>query len=333
MSLTSEVQSRWDSLTKPPGSLGKLEALVKRYALIRGEARPQLARKAMYIFCADHGVVQAGVSAFPQEVTRQMVRNFLNGGAAINVLCRRFGIDPVIVDAGVRGPTPDGVIDRKIAAGTQDFSERPAMTREQAQQSLEAGRELAAEAAGRFDIAGAGEMGIGNTTAASALLSAFTGLDPVDSVGSGTGVGSAGLTRKAEAVRRALTLHHPDPADGIGVLAAIGGFEIGAIAGFVLGAAERRLPVVLDGFISSSAALIVKAIEPAAIDSVIFSHRSAEQAHSRMLAYLNADAYYSLDMRLGEGTGSALTINLLESALALYDGMATFEEAGVSGRE
>jgi len=256
--------------------------------------------------------------------------NFLAGGAAISVLCRRFGIEPVVVDAGVIGEPPPGVLNRKVAGGTKNFRAGPAMTRAEAERAIEAGRALAGEAAEQFDIAGAGEMGIGNSTAAAALLCAFTGLTPEEAVGRGAGIDAAGLARKTLALRRALTLHQPDPADAIGVLAAVGGFEIAMITGFVLEAAVRKLPVVLDGFIATSAALAVKAIEPAALATVFYSHRSAERGHARMLGYLDAEVYYSLDLRLGEGTGAALTINLLETALTLYREMATFTEAHIS---
>jgi len=330
LTLQRKIEDRWNSLTKPPGSLGRLEQMVTHYGRIRDEAMPSLKRKGMYIFCGDHGVTAEGVSSYPREVTGQMMRNFLAGGAAISVLCRRFAIEPVVVDAGVIGEAPAGVVDRKVAAGTRNFCTGPAMTRAEVERAIEAGRELAGEAATRFDIAGAGEMGIGNSTAAAALLCAFTGLTPDDAVGCGAGVDAAGLARKTAAVRRALTLHQPDPEDGIGVLASVGGFEIAMIAGFVLEAAVQKLPVVLDGFIATSAALAVKAIEPAALATVFYSHRSAERGHARMLGYLDAEVYYSLDLRLGEGTGAALTINLLKTALTLYHEMATFDEAGVS---
>ena len=330
MKLQRQIEDRWNSLTKPPGSLGRLEQMVARYGWIRGDAMPSIRRKGMYIFCGDHGVTAEGVSAYPQEVTRQMMSNFLAGGAAISVLCRRFGIEPVVVDAGVIGEPPPGVLNRKVAGGTKNFRAGPAMTRAEAERAIEAGRALAGEAAEQFDIAGAGEMGIGNSTAAAALLCAFTGLTPEEAVGRGAGIDAAGLARKTLALRRALTLHQPDPADAIGVLAAVGGFEIAMITGFVLEAAVRKLPVVLDGFIATSAALAVKAIEPAALATVFYSHRSAERGHARMLGYLDAEVYYSLDLRLGEGTGAALTINLLETALTLYREMATFTEAHIS---
>jgi nicotinate-nucleotide--dimethylbenzimidazole phosphoribosyltransferase len=311
--LEGRIRRRLDSLTKPPGSLGRLEELVVQAGLIQGTDMPVVGRKTMLLFCADHGVVAEGVSPFPQEVTAQMVANFRAGGAAITVLCRQYGIDPVIVDMGVGRPT-------------RNFTREPAMSREEAQRAVDTGRAHAADG----DLLGAGEMGIGNSTAAAALLCAFTGLDPREAAGRGTGLDDAGVERKAGVIARALALHRPDPRDGLGVLAALGGFEIAAIAGLILGAAERRRVVVLDGFISCAAALVVRAIDPAALDGVIYSHRSAERGHRRMLEALNARPLLDLDMRLGEGSGAAIGIGLVESALRLYREMATFTSAGVS---
>jgi nicotinate-nucleotide--dimethylbenzimidazole phosphoribosyltransferase len=327
------ASERWLSLTKPAGSLGRLEEMVERLAAIRGTAMPEIKQKAIFVFCADHGVAARGVSAYPPEVTAQMVGNFLRGGAAISVLCRRLGIDREVVDIGVRGPIQAGVLDRRIAEGTRDFTVEPAMSMDEAARAVDAGRRIAAGAATRYDIIGLGEMGIGNTTAASALLAAFAGLDPAEVCGAGTGVDDAGMRRKVEAVRAALALHRPDAADGMGTLAAVGGFEIAAMAGAILGAAEARLPVVLDGFISCSAALVARAIEPNSLNAVLYAHRSAERGHRAMLDALGAEPYLDLGMRLGEGTGAALFIGVLESALALYREMATFAEASVSGRD
>jgi nicotinate-nucleotide--dimethylbenzimidazole phosphoribosyltransferase len=270
----------------------------------------------MLLFCADHGVVEEGVSPFPQEVTRQMVANFRAGGAAITVLCRQYGIEPVIVDMGVGKPT-------------RNFTREPAMARVQVQRAIETGMTHASDG----DVLGAGEMGIGNSTAAAALLCAFTGIDAREAAGRGTGLDDAGVARKADVITRALALHRPDPKDALGVLAAIGGFEIAAIAGLIIGAAQKRRVVVLDGFISCSAALVVRAMEPGALDGVVYSHRSAERGHRRMLEILCARPLLDLDMRLGEGTGAAIGISLVESAVRLYREMATFESAGVTGAE
>jgi nicotinate-nucleotide--dimethylbenzimidazole phosphoribosyltransferase len=315
MNLESRIRARLDSLTKPPGSLGRLEALVLQLGLIQGTDMPEVGRKAMLVFCADHGIVEEGVSPYPSEVTRQMVANFHAGGAAITVLCRHYGIEPIVVDMGVGQPT-------------RNFAREPAMTREQEQRAIDTGAAHADDA----DILGAGEMGIGNTTAAAALLSVFSGLDPAETAGRGTGLDDAGVAHKAEVIRRALALHRPDPKDPVGVLAAVGGFEIAAIAGLILGAVERRRVVILDGFISCSAALVAREIAPSALDNVIFSHRSAENGHRKMLEFLGARPLFDLDMRLGEGTGAALGINLLEAAVKMYREMATFESAGVSNR-
>jgi nicotinate-nucleotide--dimethylbenzimidazole phosphoribosyltransferase len=314
MELEGRIRTRLDSLTKPQGSLGRLEELALQVGLIQGSDRPSVGRKAMLLFCADHGVVEEGVSPYPQEVTGQMVDNFRAGGAAITVLCRQYGIEPVIVDMGVGRPT-------------RNFAREPAMSRSEAEQAIEAGRKHADDG----DLLGAGEMGIGNSTAAAALLCAFTGIDPREASGRGTGLDDAGVARKAEVIARALALHRPEHMDAIGILAALGGFEIAAIAGLIIGAAERRRVVVLDGFISCSAALVARALEPASLDCVVYSHRSAERGHRRMLEALSARPLLDLDMRLGEGTGAAIGISLVEAAVRLYREMATFESAGVSG--
>ena len=323
MELEARIRRRLDSLTKPVGSLGQLENVVLQVGLIQGTDMPVIGRKAMLLFCADHGVVEEGVSPYPQEVTGQMVANFRAGGAAITVLCRQYGIEPVIVDMGVGRPT-------------RNFTREPAMSRADAQRAFETGFAHAEDG----DLLGAGEMGIGNSTAAAALLCAFTGMDPREAAGRGTGLDDAGVAKKADVVARALALHRPDPKDAIGVLAALGGFEIAAIAGLIIGAAQKRgaaqqrRVVVLDGFISCSAALVVRAMEPAALDGVIYSHRSGERGHRRMLealgAFGKARPLLDLDMRLGEGTGAAIGISLVESAVRLYREMATFESAGVS---
>jgi len=311
--LEARIRLRLDSLTKPRGSLGRLEDLAVKVGLIQGTDEPRVGRKAMLLFCADHGVVEEGVSLFPHEVTRQMVENFRDGGAAITVLCRQYGIEPVIVDMGVGHPT-------------RNFAREPAMSRAEAERAMEEGR---AHAAGG-DVLGAGEMGIGNSTAAAALWCAFTGADPRDAAGRGTGLDDAGVAHKADVIARALTLHRPQHMDAIGTLAALGGFEIAAIAGLIIGAAERRRVVVLDGFISCSAALVARAIEPASLDYVVYSHRSAERGHRKMLEALGAQPLLDLDMRLGEGSGAAIGISLVEAAVRLYTEMATFASAGVS---
>jgi len=309
--LETRIRARLDSLTKPPGSLGRLEDLALQLGLIQSTDMPRIGRKAMIVFCADHGVVEEGVSLYPSEVTRQMVENFRSGGAAINILCRHAGIEPVIVDMGVGRPT-------------RNFTREPAMTLAEAERALDIGFAHA----DRAEILGAGEMGIGNTTSAAAIFSAFSGLDPSETAGRGTGLDDAGVARKIEVVRRALALHRlKDPME---ILAALGGFEIAAITGLILGAASRRRLVMLDGFITCAAAIVARAIAPASLDYVAFSHRSAEKAHQKMLEFLDARPLLNLEMRLGEGTGAALGIGLLEAAVNLYREMATFDSAGVS---
>ncbi len=330
--LENRVWHRWNSLTKPPGSLGRLESLVVEYALMQGTERPRIDRKALILFCADHGVTAEGISAFPREVTAQMVKNFLTGGAAISVLCRRLGIEPLVVDAGVDGPLQPGALDYKCGQGTGNFAKEPALNLAQAEQALRNGIALAGDVCQRADIAAVGEMGIGNTTSASALLSALTGCPPNDAAGAGTGLDSVRISHKAEVIAGALRLHGAAVAskDPMAILCAFGGFEIATMAGFLLGAASHRLPVMVDGFICCAAVLVARSFNPSVMNYLIFSHRSAEAAHDRMLADLQRKPLLDLEMRLGEGTGAVLAISLLESAVALYSQMATFEQVGVS---
>ncbi|MDX2149128.1 MAG: nicotinate-nucleotide--dimethylbenzimidazole phosphoribosyltransferase [Bryobacteraceae bacterium] len=328
--LAEQMEAHWDSLTKPPGSLGKLERLVVHLGLIQATPTPATARKGLFVFCGDHGVTAEGVSPYPSEVTRQMVRNFVTGGAAISVLCRQFGIQTMIVDAGIKGEAGEGVVDLKVAPGTRNMVVEPAMTRDQALHALDLGVELALAAKDRFDIAGIGEMGIGNTTAAAAMLSAFSGRPPDDTVGAGTSTDPAHLLKKRTIVQQAL-LRHKTATDPVSILAALGGFEIAEMAGFLIGAAAARLPVVVDGFIASSAALVSRALSRDSLDAALFSHRSAERGHALMLDFLGVSPLLDLDLRLGEGTGAALAINLAETAVRLYSEMATFDRAGVSG--
>ena len=322
------LQKHLDNLTKPPGSLGRLEELARSYGLMRGSTVPTLQSRAIFTFAADHGVSRAGVSAYPREVTAQMVFNFLRGGAAINVLCRHYGILNIVVDVGVDYDFPElaGLVSKKVGHGTENFHETPAMTEAQAIRSIEAGMDLAKG----YDIVGTGEMGIGNTTSSSAILAAFTGLPAEEVVGRGTGVDDEGLRHKAKVIREALIRHKPDPASALDVLAKVGGFEIGAIAGLILGAASRRIPVVVDGFISSAGALIATRLEPASRDYLFFSHLSRERAHRRMLEVLDAHPILDLDMCLGEGTGAAIAMDIICAAIRIYNQMATFDSASVS---
>lgn len=329
--------ARLDALTKPPGSLGRLEEIVARYAAIRGDAGARMGRGAILLFAGDHGVAAAGVSAYPAAVTVEMLRNIGAGGAAISVLARRFAYTLTVTDMGVATDTSatpfPGVHYRRVAAGTRNFLRSPAMTLEDAVRAVEIGIETAGAAAiADATLIGIGEMGIANSTSAAALLSATTGIAPARLVGRGTGIDDAGLRRKLAAVESALHLHRGKLGGGIELLAALGGFEIAAMVGACLGAAAARVPVVIDGFIATAAAAVAQRIAPVVRDSMFFSHQSAEGGHALALAALGARPMLDLGMRLGEGTGAALAMNLVESAVALFQRMATFASAGVSGK-
>jgi len=333
---TARAQERLDSLTKPPGSLGKLEELAARYVAIREEFFPRLEIKRVVVFAGDHGVVAEGVSAFPQEVTFQMVANFVRGGAAINILARQAGARVEVVDIGVNHDFEPGLnlIARKVAYGTRNLAQEPAMSREEALRAVWVGVERAQEAVeDGVDVLAAGDMGIGNTTPAAALAAVFTGR-PVGAVtGRGTGIDSSRLTHKVAVINRALALNRPTADDPIGALAAVGGLEIAGIAGLTLGAAAARRPLVLDGFIATAGALVAARLAPAAVDYLIAAHRSVEPGHQIMLDHLGLKPLVNLNMRLGEGTGAALGMNLLEAGWRVYREMATFEEAGVANKD
>ena len=330
-----EAQRWLDRLTKPPGSLGRMEELARRLAEISGRCPPSVRHAVIFTLAGDHGVVEAGVSAYPQIVTAQMVENFLRGGAAVNVLARHVGARVVVADLGVASPLPDHGLLRShpIGAGTADMTRGPAMTREQAVAAIEAGIALVeGERALGLDLAATGEMGIGNTTAASAVTAAFTGAPAAAVVGPGTGVDEEGRKRKIAAVARALEVNRPDPADGLDVLAKVGGFEIAGLVGVVLAAAAHRVPVVVDGFPAGAAALAAVRIKPEAREYLLASHRSSEPGHRHVLEALGLEPYLDLGMRLGEGTGAALCIGLAQAAVRLLTEMATFKSAGVSDR-
>jgi len=329
------AQRRLDSLTKPPGSLGVLEDVVRRVAGITGREMPEYERRIIFTLAADHGVTAEGVSAFPSEVTAQMVANFLNGGAAINVLGRHAGAKIVVVDVGIACEIPahPDLVVKKVGMGTANMAAGPAMSREQAVRAVEAGIEVVAErTAEGLDLAGTGDMGIGNTTSSAAIVAAFTSLPVEEIAGRGTGLDDAGLERKIEVVRRALKVNRPDPLDALDVLMKVGGFEIGAIAGVILGCAARRVPVVIDGFISGAGALIAAGLSPRVKDFMLASHRSAERGHGVILERLGLRPLFDLDLRLGEGTGAALAISVIVAALKIQREMATFESAGVSSK-
>lgn len=330
------ARARQDRLTKPQGSLGRLEALSIQIAGITGQAQPRLHHKVIVTMAGDHGVVAEGVAVFPQEVTPQMVHNFLRGGAGINVLARHVGARIVVVDMGVAAPLEahTGLIIKKIAPGTGNIARGPAMDRDQARRCLEAGAEVVeAELERGLDILGTGEMGIGNTTPSSAIVAAFTGHSPAEVVGRGAGVDEAGLSRKIAAVQRALAVNRPDPQDALDVLTKVGGFEIGGLAGAILAAAAHRRPVVVDGFISTAAAMIAVGLAPEVRPYLIAAHRSQERGHQTMLAWLGLSPLMDLDLRLGEGTGAALGISLADAACKILNEMATFDEAGVSEKQ
>ena len=327
------VRDRWDSLTKPRGSLGVLEDCVVKLAEIQDSSMPSVDRACVYVFCGDHGITEEGVSLYPSVVTREMVKNFVRGGAAINVLCRRFGIETRIVDAGVAGPRLEGVIDKRVGSGTRSFLRGPAMSREEAETAIGNGIDLAREAAGRFNLVGLGEMGIGNSTSASAILCALTGATPEEAAGRGAGLDDLGILRKREVLQEALAKHQVNPRDPIAVVSAFGGFEIAMMAGFVLGAASQRLAVVVDGFISSAAFLVARSFYSGIGDHVFFGHRSAELAHGRLLGEVDSRPLLDLGLCLGEGTGAALAMGILAAAVSLHREMATFTEAAVSDKK
>jgi nicotinate-nucleotide--dimethylbenzimidazole phosphoribosyltransferase len=328
----ARCQSLLDAKTKPRGSLGRLEELACRLAAIRGEAAPLLASKAVLIMAADHGVAEEGVSAYPSEVTGQMVANFVRGGAAINVLARQTGAWVEVADMGVRFPVKGltGVRTHRMGLGTDNFTKGPAMSRETAEEALDVGVKLASEMAlTGVTMLGLGEMGIGNTTASSALTCAFTGLPPEQVTGRGTGVDEEGWKRKVDAVRRALEVNQPDPSDPLGVLAKLGGFEIAGLAGAAMGAASKRVPVMLDGFISSVAGLVAVRLCPQVAQYLFASHRSFEIGHVKVLEELGLQPLLDLGLRLGEGSGAALAFNLVDASLSILHEMATFLTAGV----
>lgn len=327
---------RQDDLTKPRGSLGQLEDVSVKIAGITGTEKPVIEHKVVTTMAGDHGVVAEGVSAYPSEVTPQMVMNFLFGGAAINVLARHVGARVTVVDMGVAvdmDPHPDLVV-KKIALGTGNIAKGPAMTREQALQSIESGAAVVeAEIAKGLDILATGDMGIGNTTPSAAIAAAITGREPAEIVGRGTGVDDEGLQRKINAVVTALEVNQPDPKDGLDVLMKVGGFEIGGLAGAILAAAAHRIPVVIDGFISSAAAMVAVSLAPEVRHYLISAHRSQELGHQIMLEWLGLEPLLDLNMRLGEGTGAVLAMSLVEAACKILSEMATFSEAGVSDKD
>jgi nicotinate-nucleotide--dimethylbenzimidazole phosphoribosyltransferase len=332
-----EAQFRLDRKTKPQGSLGRLEELAVALAGMTGKVPPSLARKAVLVAAGDHGVARQGVSLYPSEVTAQMVLNFLAGGAGINVLARQAGARVRVVDAGVNAPdfAPHPALFQqfKMGKGTADISQGPAMSRDQAVRCLEAGAQIVQSMAEEgLDLLATGDMGIGNTTASSAIAAAALGLPVRDMTGRGTGLDAQAWEKKVAIIEKAISTNRPDPKDALDLLSKLGGFEIGVLAGAIVEAGRRRIPVILDGFISGAAALLAALHEPRSRDFMIASHQSVEIGHRHVLERLGLRAYLNLDLRLGEGTGAALCLPLVDAACAILAEMATFESAGVSDK-
>ncbi|MDQ0196484.1 nicotinate-nucleotide--dimethylbenzimidazole phosphoribosyltransferase [Paenibacillus wynnii] len=326
---------RLNNLTKPPGSLGRLEALAVRLAGISSTEKPSYTKRTVVVMAADHGVCSEGVSAFPQEVTLQMAYNFLTGGAAVNVLARQGNAEVQFVDIGINGELshPD-LIARKVRMGTDNMAIGPAMSRDEALQALLVGVKVAEEAVQNgTELFITGEMGIGNTTASAAILCAFENVSAELAVGRGTGIDDAQLRNKIRVVSQALHINQPNAADPLDVLSKVGGLEIAGLVGVILGAAANRVPVVLDGFISGAAALVARALAPESISYMISAHVSGEQGHRLMLQRLGLEPLLDLGLRLGEGTGGALCLHLIDAVSHIMNEMATFESAGVSGAE
>ena len=328
--------ARQDRLTKPAGSLGRLEELSVSLAGMTGRLDPPLEHRVVFTLAADHGVASEGVSAYPKEVTPQMVLNFLRGGAAINVLARQAAARVVVADLGVDAdfPVHPGLRALKVRRGTGDITRGPAMTMEEAVRAIDHGRQLIRdEVAAGLDVVLTGDMGIGNTTASAAVICGLTHLDPRDVVGRGTGVDDEGLERKRRAVKSALEVNAELIARGpVHALAAVGGLEIAGLVGVILEAASLRKPVIIDGFISGAAALVAASIKPDVTGYMIASHRSQELGHGAVLRRLGLRPLLELDLRLGEGTGAVLALFLIDAAVRILNEMATFDEAGVSER-
>jgi len=332
-SFLAQAQARLDRLTKPLGSLGQLEEIARRYVAIVENLRPQVERKIIYTFAADHGVVAEGVSAYPKEVTAQMVYNFLRQGAGINVLAGHVGAEVIVVDIGVDHdfePTA-GLMIRKVARGTRNMAQGPAMSKDQALQAISVGLEAADHAKERnADLVGTGDMGIGNTTPSSAILASLTGLPVSQVTHRGTGIDDSALAQKIRTIERAMACNNPDPRDPLDVLAKVGGFEIGGIAGLIIGCAFHRIPVVVDGFISTAGAMLAVGLNPEIKGYLFAAHQSVEVGHRFMWEYIGQKPILNLSLRLGEGTGAALAMSIIEAAVKVLNEMATFTEAGVS---
>ncbi len=334
--LEERAQQHLDRLTKPPGSLGRLEELARRYVSITGQIPPKIESKAVVVFAADHGVTAEGVSAYPQDVTTQMVLNFLNGGAAINALARQARATVHVVDIGVASELPamPGLTARKIRPGTENMARGPAMSRAEAQQALEVGIAMATQCSqDGVSLVATGDMGIGNTTPSSTLVALFTGASVDEVTGYGTGIDEAARAHKVQVIETAMQVNTPRADDPLGALAAVGGLEIGGIAGLILGCASHRLPVLIDGHIATAGALVAAAFNPLVKDYMIASHASVEVGQQLAWTFMGQKPLLDFQLRLGEGTGAVLAMHLIESAVRIYTDMATFDEAGVSDRE
>jgi nicotinate-nucleotide--dimethylbenzimidazole phosphoribosyltransferase len=332
-SLEGKIVNRLNNLTKPVGSLGRLEEFALRYCLCRGRVEAEISRMKIFTFAGDHGITEEQITPYPSEVTYQMVLNMLNGGAAISVMCKKAGIDCTVVDMGVKGTFHDlpGLLIRKIAPGTKNFLKEPAMTEKECTKALDAGYDLAAESG--CDLLGIGEMGIGNTSSASALYSLILDVDPLGTVGMGTGSVGVLLEKKRQVVREAVSLYKKAVRGSpLEALRRVGGFEIAGMTGMILGAAKIRTPIVVDGFVASAAALVAIRMEPEIKSYLFFAHASSEQYHETFLKREGVRPVLSLDMRLGEGTGSLLAMQIIAQAMECYNHMATFHSAGVSDK-
>jgi len=356
-SLLQKAQARLDNLTKPKDSLGRLEGFAKQLVAITGDLMPDIDKKVVFTFAGGHGVAEEGVSAFPKEVTKEMVLNFINGGAGINVLARHTGADVVVVDIGVDhdflkdpnmpplymceiggklafGKNGVAFITNKVVHGTKNIAKGPAMTRQEAEQCIQIGIDLAtAYSKQGYGIFATGDMGIANTTPSSAIAAVLTGRAVKDVTGSGTGIDEHALKHKINVIEHAIAINSPDPDDPVDVLSKLGGAEIAGITGLVLGCASQKKPIVIDGFISTAGALIAYLIEPKTRDYMFASHNSVEQGHKAMLDRIGLDPILDLNLRLGEGTGAVLAFFLIEAGLKIYKEMATFGEAGVSEKK
>jgi len=332
------AKERLDKLTMPHWALGRIMDLAVELAGMTGTKRPAVSKKAMVVMAADHGVADKGVSLYPPEVTMQMVLNFVNGGAGINALAKLNGAKVHVVDMGVNGDlsqimNTDSIRVVHIGNGTENMAAGPAMSKEQAVQCVESGIRIALDLGKETDLFGTGEMGIGNTTPSSAIVSVMTGGKPTDVTGRGTGIDDKQLQGKVEMIDKAIRINKPDPSDAIDVLAKVGGFEIGGIAGLILGAASLRKPIIIDGFISTAGALIAQGLWPLSAEFIIAAHKSTEKGHMAALTKLGKKPLLDLDMRLGEGTGAALAMNIVEASVCVLTEVATFDEAGVSEAE